>query len=200
MIKITLFTLIIILICVISLSYYFNKEGFEDLSSSLTNALQTAENDISASGDAISGAVEKNSIGNAINNTMIGGAVGPLAAAPPPNTAVSGQQSEIVVSGPGFNAMSLLQKTDLLKDIQQLVKNEIIAQRQTTPINTDIESISGMGESESTQQGKEFNKSCKKDCEGPCPRNKDGTCPPVPDMSQYIRKDQIPCWNCSLDY
>jgi hypothetical protein len=23
-------------------------------------------------------------------------------------------------------------------------------------------------------------------------------CPPVPDMTQYIRKDQIPCWGCNL--
>ncbi len=177
------------------MSYYFNKEGFEDLTSSLTNAIQSAEGGISRAEGSVM--AEKNAIGNAMNNTIMGGAVGPLAAAPPPNTAVSGQQSEIVVSGPGFNAMSLQQKTDLLKDIQQLVKNEIIAQRQTTPISTNQESSD---ESESTQQGKEFNKSCKKSCEGPCPRNKDGTCPPVPDMSQYIRKDQIPCWNCSLDY
>ncbi len=108
-----------------------------------------------------------------------------------------GEQSEIVISGPAFNAMTLQQKSELLKDVQQLVKNEIISQRQTTPINTDS---SNTGDSESTQQGKEYNKSCKKSCEGPCPRNKDGTCPPVPDMSEYIRKDQIPCWNCTLDY
>lgn len=24
------------------------------------------------------------------------------------------------------------------------------------------------------------------------------TCPPMPDMSQYVRKDQIPCWGCNL--
>lgn len=109
-----------------------------------------------------------------------------------------GQQSEIVISGSGFDAMTLQQKSEILKDVQQLIKNELISQRQTTPINSD--STANTDDSESTQQGKEFNKSCKKNCEGPCPRNKDGTCPPVPDMSQYIRKDQIPCWNCTLDY
>lgn len=25
-------------------------------------------------------------------------------------------------------------------------------------------------------------------------------CPKMPDMSQYIRKDQIPCWNCNVEY
>ena len=25
-------------------------------------------------------------------------------------------------------------------------------------------------------------------------------CPKIPDMTQYIRKDQIPCWNCNVEY
>jgi hypothetical protein len=29
-----------------------------------------------------------------------------------------------------------------------------------------------------------------------CPKPK---CPPMPDMSEYIRKDSIPCWACKLD-
>lgn len=29
-----------------------------------------------------------------------------------------------------------------------------------------------------------------------CPSAK--TCPKCPDMSQYIRMDEIPCWNCTL--
>lgn len=188
MIKFTLFTLIVILMGVIATSYYVNKEGFEDLTSSLTNAIQSAEGGLIAEGSAMS---------NALTNTLSGQQIAPLAAAPPANTAVSGQESEIVISGSGFDAMTLQQKSEILKDVQQLVKNEIISQRQTTPINTNL---SNTDDSESTQQGKEYNKSCKKECEGPCPRNKDGTCPPVPDMSEYIRKDQIPCWNCTLDY
>ena len=29
-------------------------------------------------------------------------------------------------------------------------------------------------------------------------RKKKNKCPPMPDMSLYIRKDQIPCWGCDL--
>ena len=33
----------------------------------------------------------------------------------------------------------------------------------------------------------------------PCPPcTKNSKCPEYPDMSQYIRLDEIPCWNCSL--
>jgi hypothetical protein len=28
--------------------------------------------------------------------------------------------------------------------------------------------------------------------------NSCGWCPACPDMSQYIRMDEIPCWNCTL--
>jgi hypothetical protein len=47
--------------------------------------------------------------------------------------------------------------------------------------------------------------SCNSSCDGSC----GGTCDSCqsfypsdndPDMSKYIRKDQIPCWGCSLDY
>ena len=31
-----------------------------------------------------------------------------------------------------------------------------------------------------------------------CPEQKCPACPVCPDMSQYIRLDEIPCWNCSL--
>jgi hypothetical protein len=105
---------------------------------------------------------------------------------------------EVTISGSGYNAMTLQQKAELLKDIQKLVKNEVLANRSTRPI------ISGetrkSPDTDCTAQGKEYEESCYKDNETRCPKNPDGTCPPVPDMTQYIRKDAIPCWGCSLDY
>jgi hypothetical protein len=306
MIKFTLFTLIILLVCVIILSYYFNKEGFDNISSAkprviVTTVVDGIFLDINANttdGSTIYGAkilynsstpvlstgqstdttlaldvvippssftvynvplsslqngykyyIVSNDVSTYVEGTTLllgsfifnsnspspapasapGPAPGPIpipgpapivpsnpfipfipsspiVPEPGPSAGPSaggkkplipGEQSEIVISGSAFDAMTLQQKSELLKDVQQLVKNEIISQRQTTHINTNS---SNADDSESTQQGKEYNKSCKKNCEGPCPRNKDGTCPPVPDMSEYIRKDQIPCWNCTLDY
>lgn len=34
--------------------------------------------------------------------------------------------------------------------------------------------------------------------EKPKKKKKAKKCPPMPDMSLYIRKDQIPCWNCVI--
>lgn len=105
---------------------------------------------------------------------------------------------EISISGTGYDAMSLKERADLLKDIQKAVKNEILSNRATRPV------IPGETrqcfDSDSTAQGQEYTDSCYKDTEYRCPKNPDGSCPPVPDMSQYIRKDAIPCWGCSLDY
>jgi hypothetical protein len=41
-----------------------------------------------------------------------------------------------------------------------------------------------------TSQGKEYSSRC----------HKDKSCSQQPDMTQYIKKDSIPCWGCSLDY
>jgi hypothetical protein len=94
--------------------------------------------------------------------------------------------------------MTLNQRADLLRDIQKVVRNEIIANRLTTPlIKKDGENNDN---TDSTAQGKEYEESCYKGTENRCPKNPDGTCPPIPDMTQYIKKDAIPCYGCSLDY
>lgn len=223
MIRFILIGLVILLILVLIHSYYKTKEGFESLLGEIEKATDTVVSDI---GSGVS------SLGKDIQNIV-------TSSQPQQQTQQMQQQqqqmqqqqmqqqqpqSEIVISGPGFNAMSLQQKTELLRDIQKLVKNEVIADRQLTNLNDfyrekrqerrerewdreqewkreqELNKINQMN-SDALQQGKEYNNSeCKKKCEGPCPRNKDGTCPPVPDMSEYIRKDQIPCWNCTLDY
>ena len=75
--------------------------------------------------------------------------------------------------------MSLQQKSNLLKTIQQMVKNEVLATRSTQPIDSDDDCSSA---SASESQGNEYNHKIKKD------------------MSQYIKKDSIPCAGCTLDY
>jgi len=92
----------------------------------------------------------------------------------------------------------------LLTNIQKMFRNELLANRSTDSSVIDKTTSSG-SDSSSTQQGKEFHKTSQK-CESGdedsyrCPKNPDGSCPPVPDMTQYIKKDAIPCWGCSVDY
>jgi hypothetical protein len=112
---------------------------------------------------------------------------------------------EVTMSDTSYNAMILKQKSDLLTNIQKIFRNELLANRSTDSSVID-KTTSSSSDSSSTQQGKEFNKSSQK-CDGSsdednyrCPKNPDGSCPPVPDMTQYIKKDSIPCWGCSVDY
>jgi len=91
--------------------------------------------------------------------------------------------------------MSLKQKSDLLKEIQTLVRNELLASRQLKHPNRgcEEEEEEECDSSYANRQGKEFNRHSNKSSEG-------SHCPPPPDLSNYIRKDQIPCWGCSVDY
>jgi hypothetical protein len=194
-IKATLCTLLLILVVVIATSYYVNKEGFDDISngylSSISNDLQSAMNTVSSD------------VGSAINT--VSSDIMPDSTAPVPDSSVGSSVPtrtdvvpEVSISGSGYNAMNLNERAELLKDIQKLVKNEVLANRSTKPI------ISGetrkSQDTDSTAQGKEYEESCYKETEYRCPKNPDGSCPPVPDMTQYIKKDEIPCYGCSLDY
>ena len=194
-IKATLRTLLLILVVVIATSYYVNKEGFDDISngylSSISNDLQSAMNTVSSD------------VGGAIST--VSSDIMPDSTAPVPDSSVGSSVPtrtdvvpEVSISGSGYNAMNLNERAELLKDIQKLVKNEVLANRSTKPI------ISGetrkSQDTDSTAQGKEYEESCYKETEYRCPKNPDGSCPPVPDMTQYIKKDEIPCYGCSLDY
>jgi hypothetical protein len=66
----------------------------------------------------------------------------------------------------------------MLKDFQQVAKSKVTSERMMTPIAGDAAAPA----TPALQQGNEY------DTAG------------CPDMSQYIRKDAIPCWNCTLDF
>ena len=191
MIRIILFGLIVLLFIVLFISYFQLKEGFDTI---VAQQGQLNNNVISDIGSGIS-TMNQTSQDIATSSTPI-----PI---PAPMSVPAEQEdpmSEIVISGPGFDAMSLQKKSELLQNIQKLIRNESIVNRQTSNILELSQASSSESNTDALQQGQEFSSECKKKCEGPCPRNKDGSCPPVPDMSEYIRKDQIPCWNCTLDY
>jgi hypothetical protein len=207
-VKFTLFGLVLVLIVVIAASYYVNKEGFDDISngylSSLSNELSSAVNTVSTD---VSNAVGAGT-GTGSNTSATQGVNDSGPAVAPATTVMSPQGDssmpvrtdvvpQVSISGSGYDAMNLQQRAELLKDIQKVVRNEVLASRSTTPI---ISGETRQKPSDSTSQGQEYSDSCYKDTEYRCPKNPDGSCPPVPDMSQYIKKDQIPCWGCALDY
>ena len=199
-IKLTLFGLFLVLIGVITMSYYSNKEGFDDISngylSGLSNDLGSAMNTVSSDASSAMNTVTG-------NTPVVPTPVVPTPVAPNMNSGASmpirnDVVPEVSISGSGYNAMNLQERSELLKDIQKLVKNEVLAHRGTTPVMNGV--AHKIKDTDSTAQGKEYEESCHKDTDYRCPKNPDGSCPPVPDMSDYIKKDAIPCWGCALDY
>lgn len=187
-IKFTLVGLIIVLIVVITASYYVNKEGFEDIfdgaKKDFDRAINTVSSDVSSVGTGII---------RDVPNPMA------AAAATPQRFDI---KPEISLSPTGYDAMSLQQKSELLKDIQKVVKNELLANRLTTPLTKNR---GYYDETTSTEQGKEYEYNCHKKSEDNCHKKSDDNCSKkseesCPDMSKYIKKDEIPCWGCKLDY
>jgi hypothetical protein len=83
-------------------------------------------------------------------------------------------------------------RSGLLRDIQQVVHNELASFKGMTTASSQpmFQTASPdkvlLSDDPSLQQGTEL-KAARPTY---CPK----------DMSQYIRKDQIPCWGCTLDY
>jgi hypothetical protein len=212
-IKATLTTLVIILVIVIALSYYNNKEGFDDISNGyynkfskdLGNAMNTVVSDLSNSVDSATGNGDKPTSTQGVNDSTPATAqVAPSPIVPIQATAANSSvptrtdvAPQVDISGSAYNAMTLQQRADLLRDIQKVVRNEILVNRLTTPLLNETRKSK---DTDSMAQGDEYSDSCYKDTEYRCPKNPDGTCPPIPDMTKYIKKDAIPCYGCSLDY
>lgn len=193
--KLTLGALVVLLVIVIATSYFVNREGFEDITNSsvsLSKAVNTVSPSASASA-SVSASPQMPSAPTAV----------PAVPVAPSADSTTPQRHDVVpevkLSGAGYDAMDLHQKMDLLRDIQQAVRNEILVGRNTKPIISG-ETRKAPSDTDATAQGQEYENNCYKDTEYRCPKNPDGSCPPVPDMSEYIRKDAIPCWGCSLDY
>ena len=105
------------------------------------------------------------------------------------------------MSDMGSMTMALKYKSDLLKDLKKVVRNELIANRMTKRLKRDDSDNSednSDANSDAMAQGREYG--CQRQDQYRCPKNPDGSCPPVPDMSDFIKKDSIPCFGCSLDY
>ena len=198
-IKATLIGLVVILIVVVAMSYYTNKEGFDDITAAATGAIPVAATQTVQPIPATGTPTVQPIPATGTPTVQPIPATGTPTVQPTPATPARVDiVPEVSISGVGYDALTLQQRADLLRDIQKTVRNDILANRATKPI------ISGetrhSKDTDATAQGQEYESSCHKDTEYRCPKNPDGSCPPVPDMSEYIKKDSIPCWGCSLDY
>jgi hypothetical protein len=89
-------------------------------------------------------------------------------------------QPQNTLSDTAQTAMESQSKSDFLKSIQKIIRNELLSSRSTDSdmIGSSDGSCNG---SDATQQGQDYMTAKS-------------------DMSKYIKKDSIPCYGCSLDY
>jgi hypothetical protein len=71
----------------------------------------------------------------------------------------------------------------IAKSVATQLKDTLLAKRSTEHVLPDANCPYAPYQSDAVAQGQEYVQ---------------GTRSPQPDMSEYIRKDSIPCWNCSL--
>lgn len=247
--KFTVIGLCILLIVVIAVSYYFNKEGFDDITAATaTPAIPTPAVPTPATTPVTPSAVPTLHNGDTVtcttggitgkkyryeNNTLhvyptneiaeswnanstssviipdcstmtfgsdmtrnsASASASASSAATPRRTEV---RPQVTLSDTGYTAMELKQRSDLIKDIQKIVKNELLADRATHHANTGQMDYSG--QSASTMQGREYGRHSQKSDYNNDDSDNMGNTQHCPDMSNYIKKDSIPCWGCSLDY
>jgi len=245
MIKLTLFGLFILLIVVIAVSYYMNKEGFDDMTrkykrkmkkqcgddcddddddldemmNDLTSLPKPAAAMPSAAMPSVvpgippAGSPAMQPIAPSLASSpalppaafpapvVAGPSVAPMAAPMAAPGTVNASMSQVPVSDNAYAAMMLQQKSEFLQDLQKIIRNELLAKRSTEPVKETVSQKKATF-TDSIAQGKEYKKNNLKDDDGFGDDHDDhcGNGKHCPDMSNYIKKDSIPCWGCSLDY
>jgi len=116
----------------------------------------------------------------------------PAKPTPPPRAFDRQEPSSAAISDTSAQAKSLKQRMDILSDVQTLLKKKTLESRRLPPqkrCDSDCNGSCNGGcekeeapSSDALTQGQEYKKACDHD------------------MTQYIRKDSIPCWKCNLDY
>ena len=189
------------------------------------DALTSLQNNLKAAIDNMNNSINKlNAIKFIEPNTSATSTTGSTTTPPSTTPSRTDVVPEVKFSENGYNALMLQQKADILKDLQKVVRNEVLANRSTTPMlhndgcgleddkhgcepvkehgcdNEDVPKNECDAKplkdkvTAATSQGKEYENSCYKD------KTARASCPPQPDMAQFIKKDAIPCWGCALDY
>lgn len=175
MITYNIVTLLIILIVTITLSYSYNKEAFEDIAAK--NATPAPATPAPATP-----ALPLSNPG-----TMTCVPTNPSAPISMPVSTPSVINPDVSLSDTGYQAMALHKQSNLLNDIQKIVHNELLANRMTD-VSVKNAPDSSMGDN---SMGDRCNSNSSDSCEQEERHH---------DMSKYIKKNEIPCWGCSIDY
>lgn len=200
--KATICSLCILLVAVVIASYYVNKEGFDNITKAAPVKVPVKGKApitlAPSSASDIKKHLDSNSQPAPFSSTAGDHALTSGSSLPPKRNDVT---PEVSISDTGYTAMALQQKSDLLKDIQKIFRNELLANRATQQVSdnnahgSNAHGSNALG-SNAIAQGMEYSKNSLGCSAG---HDSDSESHTV-DMSQYIKKDAIPCWGCSLDY
>lgn len=167
-IKLTLCGLIIVLIAVLAISYYMNEEGFDDITFKASGTMNVGKEPTDGKGDG-KGDGKDDASDDKKRKDPRRHKKGPPAGMPQTGVIPSDPSdfdtitnptdgitpSQVNVSDDSYAAMLLKQKSEILQDLQKIVRNEILAQRSTNPVAPSEASSS---DTHSTAQGKEYSR------------------------------------------
>jgi hypothetical protein len=114
---------------------------------------------------------------------------------------------EVTLSETGYDAMKLNKQSNLLNDIQKIVHNEMLMHRATdVSVKNPSKKKRANRDASNASNASNRNASNASNRNAPCAQDEMGVLDEMgdeietQDMSKYIKKDEIPCWGCSLDY
>lgn len=171
--------LFVVLIVLISIHVYRTTEAFTSVDASgntITIKVAASGNNVSTIASKIAKAVNGSSNATGLENDSAK-AKTIQDSAPAPVKGVS-------------NEFSLEMENRIAKNIVTQVKDALLMSRSLD--NTSYSSCGGSDDSVSSQQGQDYISA------NPAQKYNHGAPSASPDMSKYIKKDSIPCWNCTL--
>jgi cytoskeletal protein RodZ len=174
--QLTLPCMIILLLVVIGINYYLVREGFKS-STKGSSVKDSSGNDVSSDDTDTDTDTDADTDADTTDTTDTTDSA---------DTEKKSKKSkdDTTTSSDSMNEMTPVAtakqgQANLLKNIRQIVQNELAKLRVSSPVVPSSAPLSD-DNAVSTKQGQEYMSRCPKD------------------MSQYIRKNAIPCWGCTL--
>ena len=185
-----LFTILIVLLCAILLNYYFLQEAFTDSGEIKDKGVAKMVSGFTASDGTVPTTFGTNVIDSSDS------------AKPKEDTAKGCDKSKeddkrlttSYVTQEALDSQLTLQQKLLEAQTQKMLKDETLARRATEDAKKEEAKDSyesdpkALNPKKSLEQGATF-QALTKDPKVVCPQI---------DRSKYIRRDEIPCWNCNL--
>jgi hypothetical protein len=226
----TLTGLVLLLVAILVATFYFNQEGFAEMEKKVVQKKEGFEDkkkeekkpegfedqpDQEEDEDRLLGTEGFADIAPVASPGLVTAA--PASMGPSQNVATASSApapagirppvspTKVEVTDQGYASMEKNQRSALLRDIQKVIRNELIANRATEHVkkgcddDDEEECDSDHGDSTANAQGRDYKKNSFKKEEDACATG-GGSCGPLKDMTKYIRKDEIPCWGCNIDY